>query len=125
MQNLDSSFLSIDERGNIIPNTAEATLVVAQAYLQTTQPAPGDPRESMYQAAMKGLELIGDKLNKEEISRKVRWPHQKIVPSRLGKAEDLDHNTMQHHNHVGPGRPDRQITSHEKEMQETSSHRPG
>jgi hypothetical protein len=68
MQNLDSSFLSIDERGNIIPKTAEATLMVAQAYLQTTQPTRGDPRESMHQAAMKGLELIGDKLNKEEIS---------------------------------------------------------
>jgi hypothetical protein len=63
MQNLDLSFLSINERGNIIPKTPEAALVAAQAYLLTTQPAPGDPRESMHQAAIKGLGLIGDKLN--------------------------------------------------------------
>jgi hypothetical protein len=42
-RNLDSSFLSIDERGNIIPKTPEATLVAAQAYLFTIQPTPGDP----------------------------------------------------------------------------------
>jgi hypothetical protein len=35
-KNLDSSFLSIDEQGNIIPKTPEAALVVAQAYLHTT-----------------------------------------------------------------------------------------
>jgi hypothetical protein len=35
-KNLDSSFLSVDEQGNIIPKTPEATLVVAQAYLHTT-----------------------------------------------------------------------------------------
>jgi hypothetical protein len=44
VQNLDSSFLSIDERGNIVPKTPEAALVAAQAYLLTTQPAPGDSR---------------------------------------------------------------------------------
>jgi hypothetical protein len=35
-KNLDSSFLSIDEQGNIIPKTLEAALVAAQAYLHTT-----------------------------------------------------------------------------------------
>jgi hypothetical protein len=35
-KNLDSSFLSVDEQGNIIPKTPEATLVAAQAYLHTT-----------------------------------------------------------------------------------------
>jgi hypothetical protein len=35
-KNLDSSFLSVDEQGNIIPKTPEAALVVAQAYLHTT-----------------------------------------------------------------------------------------
>jgi hypothetical protein len=35
-KNLDSSFLSIDEQGNIIPKTPEAALVAAQAYLHTT-----------------------------------------------------------------------------------------
>jgi hypothetical protein len=57
-----SSFLSVDERGNIVPKTPEVALVAAQAYLLTTQLAPGDPRERMHQAAIKGLGLIGDKL---------------------------------------------------------------
>jgi hypothetical protein len=35
-KNLDSSFLSIDEQGNIIPKTPEAALVAAQAYLHRT-----------------------------------------------------------------------------------------
>jgi hypothetical protein len=35
-KNLDSSFLSVDEQGNIIPKTAKAALVAAQAYLHTT-----------------------------------------------------------------------------------------
>jgi hypothetical protein len=35
-KNLDSSFLSVDEQGNIIPKTPEAALVVAQAYLHKT-----------------------------------------------------------------------------------------
>jgi hypothetical protein len=46
-RNLDSSFLSVDEQGNIIPKTPEAALVAAQAYLFTMQPTPGDPREHM------------------------------------------------------------------------------
>jgi hypothetical protein len=82
MQNLDSSFLSIDERGNIIPKTLETALVVAQAYLLTTQPAPGDPRESMHPAAIKGLWWIGYKLNQEEIPQKDRSPHQQNSPQQ-------------------------------------------
>jgi hypothetical protein len=76
VQNLDSSFLSIDERGNIVPKTPEAALVAAQAYLLTTQPAPGDSQEIMHQAAIKGPRLIGDKLNQEKIPQKDRMPHQ-------------------------------------------------
>jgi hypothetical protein len=48
VQNLESSFLAVDEQGNIIPKTPEAALVAAQAYLLTTQPAPGDPHEGMH-----------------------------------------------------------------------------
>jgi hypothetical protein len=61
-QNHDSSFLSVDEIGNIMPKTPEAALVAAQAYLLTTQLTPGDPRESIHQAAIKVLGLVGDKL---------------------------------------------------------------
>jgi hypothetical protein len=61
-EDLDSSFLLVDERANIVPKTPEAALIAAQAYLLTMQLARGDPRESMHQATIKGLGLIGDKL---------------------------------------------------------------
>jgi hypothetical protein len=35
-KNIDSSFLSVDKQGNIIPKTPEAALVAAQAYMHTT-----------------------------------------------------------------------------------------
>jgi hypothetical protein len=51
-----------DEEENFIQETPEAALVAAQAYLLSTQPEPGDPREHMHQAAIKILGLVGDKL---------------------------------------------------------------
>jgi hypothetical protein len=42
-----------DEDEDFIQETPEAALVAAQAYLLTTQPEPGDPREHMHQAAIK------------------------------------------------------------------------
>jgi hypothetical protein len=41
-----------DEEEDFVQETPEATLVAAQAYLLTTQPKPGDPREHMHQAAI-------------------------------------------------------------------------
>jgi hypothetical protein len=46
-------------------DTLEAALVAAQAYLLTTQPEPGDARESMHQAAIKSLGLMGDELRQK------------------------------------------------------------
>jgi hypothetical protein len=51
-----------DEEEDFVQETPEATLVAAQAYLLTTQPKPGDPREHMHQAAIQSLRLIEDKL---------------------------------------------------------------
>jgi hypothetical protein len=51
-----------DEEEDFVQETPEAALVAAQAYLLTTQPKPGDPREHMHQAAIRSLELIEDKL---------------------------------------------------------------
>jgi hypothetical protein len=65
-KNLDSSFLSVDEQGNIIPKTPEAALVAAQAYLHTTRPSPGDPREHMHRAALHGLKMVSNKLLAKE-----------------------------------------------------------
>jgi hypothetical protein len=57
-KNLDSSFLSVDEQGNIIPKTPKTALVAAQAYLHTTRPNPGVPREHMHRAALNGLKMV-------------------------------------------------------------------
>jgi hypothetical protein len=51
-----------EEEEDFVQETPEAALVAAQAYLLTTQPEPGDPREHMYQAAIRSLGLIEDKL---------------------------------------------------------------
>jgi hypothetical protein len=51
-----------DEEEDFVKETPEAALVVAQAYLLTTQPEPGDPWEHMHQAAVRSLGLIEDKL---------------------------------------------------------------
>jgi hypothetical protein len=50
------------EEEEFVQETPEAALVAAQAYLLTTQPKPGDPREHMHQAAIRSLGLIEDKL---------------------------------------------------------------
>jgi hypothetical protein len=59
----------------------------AQAYLLTMQPALGDPRESMHQAAIKGPGLIGDKLNQEEIPQKNRLPRQQNSPQQSRRSQ--------------------------------------
>jgi hypothetical protein len=46
-----------------MPKTPEAALVAAQAYLYTTQPTPGDPREHMHRIALQGLRLVGRKID--------------------------------------------------------------
>jgi hypothetical protein len=82
-KNLDSSFLSVDEQGNIIPKTPEAALVVAQAYLYTTRPNPGDPREHMHRAALNGLKMVGNKLSaKEEEAYRNKGTHKPRSPRR-------------------------------------------
>jgi hypothetical protein len=44
--------------------------VAAQAYLLTTQPETGDPREHMHQAAIKSLGLVEDKLRQHSSKKK-------------------------------------------------------
>jgi hypothetical protein len=62
-----------DEEENFIQETPEAALVAAQAYLLTTQPEPGDPREHMHQAAIKILGLVEDKLKQHSSEKKSRY----------------------------------------------------
>jgi hypothetical protein len=90
-KNLDSSFLSVDEQGNIISKTPEAALVAAQAYLHTTRPNPGDPMEHMHRAVLNGLKMVGKKLSaKEEKAYCNKGTHKPRSPRR--------HNTPRHRN---------------------------
>jgi hypothetical protein len=87
--NLVSSFLSVNEQGNIIPKTPEAELVAAQAYLHTMRPSPGDPREHMHWAALQGLKMVGNKLSaKEEEVYHNKGTHKPRSPRR--------HNSPRH-----------------------------
>jgi hypothetical protein len=80
-KNLDSSFLSVHEKENIIPKTPEAALVAAQAYQHTTRPNPGDPREHMHWAALQGLKMVGNKLSaKEEEAYRNKGTHKPRSP---------------------------------------------
>jgi hypothetical protein len=88
-KNLDSSFLLVDEQGNIIPKTLEAALVAAQAYLYTTRPNPGDLREHMHRTALNGLKMVGNKLSaKEEEAHHNKGTHKPRSPRR--------HNSPRH-----------------------------
>jgi hypothetical protein len=88
-RNLDSSFLSVDERGNIMPKTPKVALVAVQAYIYTTQPTPGDPREHMHWVALQGLRLVGSKLTaRQEEPRHSDSTHKPISPRH--------HNSPQH-----------------------------
>jgi hypothetical protein len=84
-----SSFLSVDDQGNIIPKTPKVALVAAQAYLYTTRPNPGDLREHMHRAALNGLKMVGNKLlaKEEEVYRNKRT-HKPRSPRR--------HNSPRH-----------------------------
>jgi hypothetical protein len=96
-KNLDSSFLSVDEQGNIIPKTPEAALVAAQAYLHTTRPNPGDPREHMHRVALNGLKMVGNKLSaKEEEAYHNKGTHKPRSPRR--------HNSPRHRTGSRPSR---------------------
>jgi hypothetical protein len=61
--------------------------VVAQAYLLTTRPSPGDPREHMHRAALNGLNMVGNKLSAKgeeahlhKEAHKPRSPHRHSSP---------------------------------------------
>jgi hypothetical protein len=56
-----------------VHKTPEAALVAAQAYLLTTQPEPGDPREHMHQAAIRSLGLVEYRLRKHSSERKATY----------------------------------------------------
>jgi hypothetical protein len=51
-----------EEEEDFVQETPEAALIAAQAYLLTTRPEPGDPREDMHQAAIQSLGIVENKI---------------------------------------------------------------
>jgi hypothetical protein len=66
-----------EEEEEFVQETPEAALVAARVYLLTTQPKPGDPREHMYQAMIRSLGLVEDKLRENLLEKKVTHPREK------------------------------------------------
>jgi hypothetical protein len=62
-----------DDEEDFVQETPEAALVAAQAYLLTTQPELGDPREHMHQAAIRSLGLVEDRLRKLSPEKKATY----------------------------------------------------
>jgi hypothetical protein len=66
-----------DEEEDFVQKTPEAALVAAQAYLLTTQPKLGDPREHMHQALIQSLGLVEDRLRKHLLEKKATYHKEK------------------------------------------------
>jgi hypothetical protein len=66
-----------DDEEDFVQETPEAALVVAQAYLLTTQPKPGDPREHMHQDAIRSLGMVEDKIRKHLPEKKATYHKEK------------------------------------------------
>jgi hypothetical protein len=77
-----------DNKEDFVQETPEAALVAAQAYLLTTQPEPGDPREHMHQAAIRSLGLVEDKLRKHP-------PEEKVTYRKEKQKENFKHRPSQ------------------------------
>jgi hypothetical protein len=66
-----------DDEEDFVQETPEAALVVAQAYLLTTQPEPRDLREHMHQAIIRSLGLVEDRLRKHPPEKKATYHNDK------------------------------------------------
>jgi hypothetical protein len=80
----------LDDEEDFVQETPEVALVVAHAYLLTTQPKPGDPREHMHQAAIRSLGLVEDKLKKYLLEKRrhiIRRSERKDLSTNLRKTK--------------------------------------
>jgi hypothetical protein len=59
-----------EEEDDFIQETPEAALVTAHAYLLTTRPEPGDPREDMHRAAIRSLGIVESKIREKGLDTK-------------------------------------------------------
>jgi hypothetical protein len=95
---------SSDDEEDFVQETPEATLVAAQAYLLTTQPEPGDPREHMHQAAIRSLELVEDRLRKHSPEKRrhiTRTREKKTSSTNPRKAKQATHQATKSTGHKG------------------------
>ena len=73
-RNLESSFMSLDANGNVIPKTHAAAVLAVATYLQVTQPPEGDPRAEQHRQAILGMGMIGARLQTEAAPRREASP---------------------------------------------------
>jgi hypothetical protein len=59
-----------EEEEDFVQEALEAAQIAAQAYLLTTRPEPGDPREDMHQAAVRSLGIVEEKIRGKGLEAK-------------------------------------------------------
>jgi hypothetical protein len=60
-------------------------LVAAQAYLLTTRPEPGDPREDIHRAAIRSLGIVESKIREKD-------PETKSISCKKNQKEKFRYN---------------------------------
>jgi hypothetical protein len=75
-----------EEEEDFVQETPEAALIVAQAYLQTTRPEQGDPREEMHQAVIRSLGIVEGKIMG-------KGPEAKSTNYKEGQKKEFKHKT--------------------------------
>jgi hypothetical protein len=85
-----------EEEEDFVQETPEAALIAAQAYLLTTRPELGDPREDMHQAALQSLGIIEDEIMRKSAEAKLtsykerRREEHKHKTTRSESSESLE-----------------------------------
>jgi hypothetical protein len=74
-----------EEEDDFIQETAEAALLAAQAYLLTTRPEPGDPREDMHRATIRSLGILESKIRE-------KGPETKSTSCKENQKEKFRYN---------------------------------
>jgi hypothetical protein len=76
------------EEEDFVQETPKAALIAAQAYLLTTRPEPGDPREDMHQAAIRSLGIVENKI-------RGKGPETKSISYKEKQKEKYKYNSTQ------------------------------
>jgi hypothetical protein len=77
-----------EKEEDFMQETPEAALIAAHAYLLTTRPEPGDPREDMHQATIRSLGIEEDKI-------RGKGPEAKLTSYREKRKEKFKHKITQ------------------------------